>query len=399
MSARHALPPVSATILLILFLSVPAVSQAQLDLPLLVPSITALSSDLDGDGLPDAWERNGYRDGGVFVNLPAMGADPKHKDIFVWMDYMVRPGEVSLAPSQAAIDHVIEVFANAPVTNPDGKNGVAIHPQLKNQVPFAQTLGDASDENKVWTDFDALKNASFDSAYRKSFRYMIWANSYESSTSSGLARGIPGVDFIVSLGEWDTPGGTVWEKTGTFIHELGHCLGLTHGGVDHENYKPNYLSVMNYAFQTTGLYKDGHWGDSGYPLHFDYQRLNTPALDKSHLNESLGLTGADDVSAYGTVSMNGDVPAYYLHAAEAIDWNRNGTIETDVAADINNSNNLGVITAQNNWPHINYNANKLIGPFGAPGAAVKPPSINIIRELRNELDLETAQKLKFSRPF
>ncbi len=399
MNARLALSLASATFFVFLLLCVPAVSPAQLDIPLLVPSITVLSRDQDGDGLPDKWERDGYWDGQTFVDLPAMGADPKHKDLFVWMDYMVRPGGVSLAPSQTVIDHVIAVFANAPVANPDGKTGIAIHPLLKNQVPFAQTLGDTSDEDKVWTDFDALKNASFDPAYRKSFRYMIWANSYESSTSSGLARGIPGVDFIVSLGEWDTPGGTVWEKTGTFIHELGHCLGLTHGGVDHENYKPNYLSVMNYAFQTSGLYKDGHWGDAGYPLHFDYQRLNTPALDKSHLNESLGLTGADDVSAYGTVSMNDDIPKYYLHAAEAIDWNRNEIIETDIAADINNSGDLGVIAAQNNWPHINYNANKLIGPFGAPGTAVKPPLTNVIRELRNELDQETALKLKSSRPF
>ena len=42
-------------------------------------------------------------------------------------------------------------------------------------------------------------------------------------------------------------------QAGTLMHELGHNLGLRHGGDDHTKYKPNYLSVMNYAFQLTGL--------------------------------------------------------------------------------------------------------------------------------------------------
>ena len=32
------------------------------------------------------------------------------------------------------------------------------------------------------------------------------------------------------------------------MHELGHTLGLQHGGADDVNLKPNYLSVMSYAF-------------------------------------------------------------------------------------------------------------------------------------------------------
>src|SRR4030043_695202 len=33
------------------------------------------------------------------------------------------------------------------------------------------------------------------------------------------------------------------------MHELGHTLGLPHGGDVAVNYKPNYLSIMNYAFE------------------------------------------------------------------------------------------------------------------------------------------------------
>jgi hypothetical protein len=47
-------------------------------------------ADRDGDGLCDEWETTGidYDGGGVDLNLPAMGADPDHKDLFVEVDYM-----------------------------------------------------------------------------------------------------------------------------------------------------------------------------------------------------------------------------------------------------------------------------------------------------------------------
>ena len=36
------------------------------------------------------------------------------------------------------------------------------------------------------------------------------------------------------------------------MHELGHNLGLHHGGDDGVNFKPNYLSIMNYSFEILG---------------------------------------------------------------------------------------------------------------------------------------------------
>jgi hypothetical protein len=78
----------------------------------------------------------------------------------------------------------------------------------------------------------------------------------------------PGNDLVVSLGgafrdrNIDPPALT---QSGTFMHELGHNLGLAHGGplkiggVPQDiaqlllNYKPNYLSVMNYNHMTRGI--------------------------------------------------------------------------------------------------------------------------------------------------
>jgi hypothetical protein len=372
---------------------------AQLDLPLLVPSvITPLGRDSDGDGLPDVWERNGYTVDGVFVDLPALGANPRRKDLFVWMDYMVRASGTSLAPSQAVIDNIKAVFANAPVANPDGTTGITIHPLLKFQVPFAETLGSADDENRVWVDFDAVKALHFPAAYAKSFRYMIWANSYEESSSSGLARGIPATDFLVTLGLWSDQGGTDWEKLGTFVHELGHCLGLTHGGADHDNYKPNYLSVMNYFFQTTGLYKNGVWGDTSQnPLLFDYQRIDTPALDENNLDEPAGLgTGA---AGYGTKYYGPGASGEFFvsNASGQIDWNRNSFYETGVVADINGDGARNQLIAQNNWPHINYGAGGLLGPAGTAAARARADAAPRPDALRHELDFATSRKIANTR--
>lgn len=388
----------------------PHAAAQDFELPLFIPAITSIpvSLDSDGDGLPDVWELRGYYENGVFVNLPAMGANPRHKDLFVWMDYMVKnEGQVdekSFAPSQTVIDNIKAVFANAPVTNPDGKTGIAIHPILKNKVPYKASLGVKNDDASVWTDFDALKNASFNAAYVRSYRYMIWANDYQDSGSSGLARNIPATDFIVSLGTFTPSGGTDWEKLGTFIHELGHCLGLRHGGSDDVNYKPNYLSVMSYTFQFSGLYKDGHYGEAGYPLLFDYQRQATPALDENSLNETLGLTGAGNVSGYGTtywyLSGTACTKVEIGNVNTSVDWNQDGKIETGVSfgihCDPTEPENLPntTLTAQDNWANINYNAGGLIGPGLTKSQRQNRLAAPIPESLKHEMTYEMYQKIR-----
>jgi hypothetical protein len=72
-------------------------------------------------------------------------------------------------------------------------------------------------------------------------------------------------------------------EAGTFMHELGHNLGLQHGGADEQNRKPNYLSVMNYLYQFDGLQRTGRTGV------IDYARFRVGQVAESNLSDSAGF--------------------------------------------------------------------------------------------------------------
>ena len=118
-------------------------------------------------------------------------------------------------------------------------------------------------------------------------------------TTSGVSD-IGGADSLIALGLWGSAGQTDPVEAGTFMHELGHSNGLTHGGLYYDipgsyvatfepNCKPNYQSVMSYQFQVDLL-------DNGV-LDYSEQQLST-------LNENslpAGLTSTDGSAlAYST---------------------------------------------------------------------------------------------------
>lgn len=88
-------------------------------------SIAVYTIDRDEDGLLDIWETDGLDldNNGVIdandLDLPAMGADPDHADLFLELDY--ETGEV---PSRPGIRAMIRAFDAAPRLNPDGSTGI-----------------------------------------------------------------------------------------------------------------------------------------------------------------------------------------------------------------------------------------------------------------------------------
>ncbi len=379
--------------------------------------------DTDGDGLLDIWETQGLTvtvDGvDVFVDLSAMGADPERKDIFVEIDYMVDQGIClpiigclfghSHQPKPEAIARIVEAFSNAPVPNPDGSTGINLHVDYgpdsvmnpvtgerwgnrsqANSLPHDNNLGSKNPNgNYNWTEFDDIKDSNFSPARAAVFHYCVFAHNLGGFGSvSGISRGIGASDFIVSLGSWSGGVGTVNEQAGTFMHELGHNLGLRHGGDDHTNYEPNFLSIMNYSFQTRGLRINGQDG------HFDYSRFALPDLDENDLDETVGLNGGAAIDDYGTrYYCSGGGDRIVDNANGQIDWNCNGnSTDTNVQTDINKDSNQGTLGSYNDWANLVFTG----GAIGQPGAEPELPMETEVEETSQEEDAQLTTLYKVS---
>ena len=345
--------------------------------------------DADGDALLDDWETHGIDtngDGTVDLDLPAMGADPRHKDVFVELDYMP-PHRLE----DAAITRVVQSFAAAPVANPDRTIGITLHVDSgpgsvmnprngdlwgsrsdQDALAHVHTLGTVSGSGEnwkySWSAFDTRKTVNFAPAREPAFHYAISAHSFDNGIS-GIAREIPSSDFLVTLGEACAPAiaectGTTDHQSGTFMHELGHNLGLQHGGDDDVPDKPSYLSVMNYAYQLTGLVK------ADLSVSFDYSQIGV-AMNENALNETSGF-GAPASSALGGFLFISRCPSDGSKQAWAtlvapVDFNCDGAQSPGlIAADTNFDRKLSSFSAITDWPRIVFRG----GEIGALGASV-----------------------------
>ena len=249
-----------------------------------------LDPDSDGDGLRDSWEIEGIPylgAGGSLERYILAGADPQRKDLFVELDAMT-----GLSLSHAAVDEVALAFANAPLLNPFGPPGVTLHVVFDEvtlpYVPVWQTNG-------CWPlDFNSVKDAFYGTAAeradpnaaamldakRKAFRYCVVADTAGPKRIGGCGA-TPGDDFVIFRATLTTPE----REAAAFMHELGHNLGLRHGGGDGTNGKPNYPSIMNYVLAYKYTWSSSFW-------RLDYSRFGPPALNhlvESALNETAGI--------------------------------------------------------------------------------------------------------------
>lgn len=313
-----------------------------------VNAVMKTSLDSDGDGLLDSWETIGIdinSDGIIDLDLPALGARPDHKDLFLEVDYMGDDTHSHLPPDTVFTD-VIGAFANAPVENPDGTTGTKLHILKDERLAHIAVI-------KAFEDYDTIKNISFGTAAERSspdsvnilgakrfvYRYCLIAHQYsmfnstagtwQTTTSSGRAE-IAGNDFLVTLGAFDGGTGNADQQSGTFMHEYGHTLGLRHGGFDDINAKPNYLSIMSYSRQFSSFVP-------GRPLDFSQSAL--PSLNEISLDEAEGIGGeAGDVTVFFTDTDNNTYndSAVVVAGNVPVDWNQDGdTDDVGISVDIN----------------------------------------------------------------
>lgn len=397
--------------------------------------------DSDGDGLLDTWERFGFDadgDGSIDIDLPGMGADPNHKDLFLEFDWMA--GE---APTQIDIQAMKQAFAAAPVNaggvaNPDGLPGINLWVDTgsltdtngREDGGAAGTCGDSIDNggdgatdaldtdclvgdnlgggnsmpasgiSNLNANFYTAKTANFNANRAMVFRYGI------SARPGGFGGGwgeIGGNDFI----EYNHDGGTI-------MHELGHTLNLRHGGDVNDNCKPNYVSVMNYDNQF-GINQSGGGSIFDYsPPRFAGGRGQAPlaTLTENNLNEASLLDNTDATNQFVFVNSGGAKVRNQLN--QPVDWNGD-TDSTDSGLAVNidtsstatggpaactNASSSDVLDGYDDWSNIVLN----FRPFGdSANGAINPvtePELDIqtLRLMKEELNTTDVQITKMDTP-
>ncbi|MCH7879845.1 MAG: PKD domain-containing protein, partial [candidate division Zixibacteria bacterium] len=229
--------------------------------------------------------------------------------INIEVDYMVAGGH----------SHILNPDEIAALQGMFACQGIILNIELSDALPEITVLesgGGGVFANNGPNGYLNLKNQHFDHLGEPGWHYCIMGHQYESSpgvvtTSSGLAE-ILGDDFIVTLGAFAGGIGSPFDRAGTFAHELGHNLGLTHAGNQSEGivtqYKPNYPSLMTYRYQLDGVRKQficQNLSDSCLPFrNLDYSHGTMPFLNEFALDEIAGL------------------------GLGPVDWNCNGVIDT-----------------------------------------------------------------------
>lgn len=349
------------------------------------------SPDTDGDGLWDDWEQFGIdADGNGTPDLdlpnllpvdlngdgdttdPGERASANRKDVFLEIDYMdctIAGGDCAAGdththqPSGTVINAVVRAFANAPVNNPDGSTGITLHIDVSNAVPhqnFLNIPNQCFPPGAGIGNFDTVKadpaNFGPNNPRRFAFHYSLFTHlqtndtSNPFQTSSGCAE-FPGNDFQVSMGGFSGMVGTLQEQAGTLMHEFGHNLNLGHGGSNGVNYKPNYLSIMSYRYQLSGIPPTDPDGAGPLTARIDYSPSDLDDLDETHLKEMAGIGDGTDTALWrcpnGTTGSGvGTGP---------LDWNCDGdTNDQNVTNDINNDSFTNTLTGFDDWSNLLY---------------------------------------------
>jgi len=302
--------------------------------------------DTDGDGISDGWEVLGRSysweiEPGVrrhaTLPLPLWGADPRHKDLFIEVDFQKRTeeqnrdhrdsAELKMPPDVAR--YMAAVYGDAytqdddlradhaeMLVNPDGETGISVHldtgvpPEHPDDATIYGDWGGYTATDAVETS-DGFRGEDFRSAWRQYmgperlgvFRYALAYQSGGGQSPEGFATG-----YNFTSGP-------------NSAHETGHSMGLGHSGPSRlhlfpdVNCKPNYPSIMNYAF----------YGQPDIGFSDGLRDLSAPALNNTALRER----NAVDPRATSLLDTLERVFGYVVDRQNGhVDWNRDGVFES-----------------------------------------------------------------------
>lgn len=363
-----------------------------------------LAQDVDGDAIPDGVENQSW-----YLNA---GGSPQRADVWVECDYM--PGTVKKRGK--IVQRSEATFERAPFPG-----GITLHVAFDDSIPFEEHWGDLQTAEGFFDTYEKLLDAylsRFDghpftgndaATMRGYMHYCVYIESMDSEAAvAGLSLdsttpfgGIPGDIFLVALGQYrgEVPARFLRNfESGVLLHELGHNLGLTHGGAaprPHTNFKPHYLSVMNYHY-IPGFVRLVDPTQAEYFRYWDYSRFTSDPLNEKRLDETEGVsappedTVTHDARAHTLLGLaycpDESLVAFSWNNTSR-DWDCDQTIDAarvkvDVTLD-GTKNKLG--HGQVNWEHLVFDG----GGIAGRGAAMRSTFL----EPRTEPDLPTLRRL------
>jgi len=327
-------------------------------------------SDQDGDGLCDSWELHGLQagEGHGQWTLPD-NPHFNHKDVYVQIGAMQ-----GFSPNPQAIGDVHDALQLAPCQllnppNPDGDNGVDLHVTYGDTTLTPMLL-----KVPFWAPYDSLKALAFTTSAERSsygpkfqqtkehvFRFCLFADELQSGSGdqkAGKSKSIQCRDFIVALGPAEyfrdqiTRGGTRNEQASVFMHELGHTLGLLHGGGDLNELKPNYRSVMSYIWEMPNARVEPYW-------RLTYSQHPSNTINKAAANEALGIGGDAGDQVFITYQKpDGSEGQAVIPESGAADFNQRNGIETTafapfLDAPVHQQHSTNILVPYADWPRVN----------------------------------------------
>ena len=298
-------------------------------------SVRSPTGDEDGDGLLDPFELYGYDedgDGTVDIGFPALGTNVCRPDVLVEYDWMA-----GQSPRVETLPRAVAAFDAAPVhTAP-----LCVDDDGQSPEPGINLIVDEGDviDTERGIDCDRiveLGDANLSELRRPFFFWSAWVHDINKvgGTTSGVSCG-GGPYFVTSLGNYSWSSRSrigiygaiedeIRTEAGTFMHELGHQLGLPHGGVDSVNFKPNHVSIMNYLYQFVGQVQ----ASDTTQVTLDFSRGTLPTLDEDALIDT-PLNAAADV----LIAWRNPLGTWVTGAADQpIDWDQSGTLQTSSQA-------------------------------------------------------------------